>query len=95
MPGLAHIRARYRAARAHALYWSGKMTFTGKRHVTHGPRAKPDVDLRYEMAKGDCETWEAEIERLTGRAPKPYDPKRLIQKQWDGIQEAIHRERKE
>jgi hypothetical protein len=78
---LAYVRKRYRAARQRALYWSGNMTFTGHRWVVNGPH-RHDHELQYEMAMDDCRSLEGDIERLSGRSPKPYDPNALNGERW-------------
>jgi len=81
---LATARRRYKAARSRALYWSGNPSFTGRRFRVNGPH-RHDHDLMYECAMNDCESWEAEIERLTGTRPQHYDPERLCREWWSRL----------
>ena len=89
---IAFARRRHRAARRRALYWSGNITLTGRRYRP-SRHACGSADIQYEMAIDDCRSWEAEIARLTGRPPKPYDPHRLLDRRWARLQaEHFHRE---
>lgn len=78
---LAYTRRRYQAARSRALYWSGNATATGKRFSVSRHNAGPSDD-HYELAMSDCDYYEGQIERLTGRRPKRYDPKQLNNDMW-------------
>ena len=87
---LRYARRLYRAARSRALYWSGNLTFTGRRYV---PRRRPtmDAELMYELAIDNCRRWEAELASL-GHAPAtPYDPHRLLNQRWSRFNSAMNR----
>jgi len=91
---IRYVRRRYHAARQRLLYWSGNMTFTGKRWNISGPHAH-DHDIMFELAEADCRRLEADIERLMGKAPKPYDPKAIEARRWGKINEAFLARREE
>lgn len=71
---LLEARRRYKNARRRARYASGTPCFN------IGLRAREtrsiELDLKYELAMADCTNLEIEIERITGKRPAHYDPKR-------------------
>src|SRR5206468_1616880 len=64
---------RYKNARRRARYWSGLPTFVPSKRSVKSDHST--LSEKYELAMCDCKNWEWEIERLTGVAPKHYDPK--------------------
>lgn len=72
------------AARQRALYWSGNASYTGKRFVP-GRRGRKNHDLEYEMALDDIDSLSMDIERLTGKKLKRYDPRADERKRWSAL----------
>lgn len=73
-----------KAARARALYWSGNASFVGKRFVP-GKRGRKDHSLEYEMAMDDIDSLSTDLERLTGKKLKRYDPRAEASKRWNAV----------
>lgn len=71
-----------KAAKTRALYWSGNATFVGKRFVP-GKRGRKNHALEYEMALDDIENLSTDIEALTGKKIKRYDPRGESVKRWN------------
>jgi hypothetical protein len=71
---LLGARRRYANARRRARYWSGIPTFRPwmRSNETRSSR----LWEKYELAMCDCKSWEAEIERLTGKPLPHYDPRK-------------------
>lgn len=71
---LQRARRRYRNARRRAQFWSGNPSLSG-----FGPMGvnlnTGRMNEKYELAMCDCESWELELTRLTGRPHAHYDPK--------------------
>ena len=70
---LTEALRRYANAKRRALYWSGNPSFS-VRARSNNIRSST-LDLKYELAMCDCDSWERTIETLTGERPKHYDPK--------------------
>lgn len=74
-------RKRLKLAKGRALYWSGNPSFTGKRFQP-GRRGRKNRDLEYEMAMDDVENLCLDLEKLTGRPWKRYDPEAEFKKRY-------------
>ena len=68
---LAEARRRYANAKKRARFWSGTPSFGGNR-----ASVSRKVDEMYDLAMCDCDSWERELEKLTGRRPPHYDPRK-------------------
>lgn len=67
---------RYNNARRRARYWSGIPTFNYKKRSSETRSMR--LSEKYELAMCDCNSWESEIEMLTGTRPDHYDPKKAF-----------------
>lgn len=85
---LRQLKKALAAAKQRALYWSGNMSFTGRRFVT-GKRGRKDHRLEYELAMDDVNNLTMQIEEITGRTLKGYDPKAAERARWAKINEAL------
>lgn len=73
---LLEAKRRYANARRRARYWSGVPSFNP--NLRSSECRTSELDLKYELAMCDCNSWEQTIETLTGKRPGHYDPKRAF-----------------
>lgn len=68
-------------AKARALYWSGNPSFGGK-SFRPGGTGRKNRDIEYEMAMDDIDNLCAQLETLTGKPWKRYDPEADFKKRY-------------
>jgi len=71
----ADLRKRLKNACSRALYWSGNPSFTGHRFRPNARRLIGGHHEQYELALCDIDSLCRELESLTGRVMRRYDPR--------------------
>jgi hypothetical protein len=51
------------------------------------------MDLKYELAMRDCNSWEQTLETLTGKKPGHYDPKQSFRRSFSKLMMKASNER--
>lgn len=74
---------RYSNARRRARYWSGTPSFNSALRSNECRTSK--LDLKYELAMCDCDSWEHAIEKMTGKRPEHYDPKQAFRRSFSKL----------
>lgn len=80
---ISEVKRRYRNARQRARFWSGTLTFNI--HLRSSETRRSRLCEKYELAMCDCQRWEDEIERLTGKRPRHYDPRAAFAARWSKL----------
>lgn len=80
---LLEARRRYANARRRARYWSGTPCFNPALRPTECRTS--EMDLKYELAMYDCNSWEQTLETLTGKKPGHYDPKQAFRRSFSKL----------
>jgi len=89
LPGV-HISAwleakrRYSNARRRARYWSGTPSFSVTARSNECRTS--ELDLKYELAMCDCNSWEQTLEKMTGKSLEHYDPKQAFRRAFSKLQ---------
>lgn len=73
---LLEAKRRYANAQRRARYWSGVPSFNP--NLRSSECRTIELDLQYELAMCDCNSWEQTLKTLTGKRPGHYDPKRAF-----------------
>ncbi len=89
-PEIRKLRKSLARAKSRALYWSGNPSFTGRRFRPGARRALGGPDEQYELAMCDVENLSRDLEALTGKAVKRYDPKQAFREKFNRMMSGVH-----